>query len=162
MIPRSDAVTRHETIYSTPTDRELVITRTFDAPRSLVWTVFTDAKHVPNWHIGPAGFTMPICEIDLRPGGVFRYVWRTPQGREFTATGVYREIDPPKRLVYATSNNGHEQTSTTTFTEEDGRTTVTVELLFPNKTVRDQGIPYAKVGTEANYARLDEYLAAHI
>jgi uncharacterized protein YndB with AHSA1/START domain len=96
-----------------------VITRTFDAPRSLVWAAFTDPKHVPNWHTGPDGFTMPVCEIDLRPGGSWRYVWRNAHGREFGATGTYREVDPPKRIVYATSVNGEEQTSTTTFTEEN-------------------------------------------
>ena len=150
----------HETIYSTPSDRELVITRTFDAPRSLVWAAFTDPKHVPNWHTGPVGFTMPVCEIDLRPGGSWRYVWRNPQGKEFNATGTYREVDPPKRIVYVTGGHGEEQTSTTTFAEESGRTTVTNTLLFASKATRDRGLPYAKVGTEANYARLDIYLAS--
>jgi uncharacterized protein YndB with AHSA1/START domain len=151
---------RRETIYSTPSDRELVITRTFDAPRSLVWTAFTDPKHIPNWQTGPAGFTMPVCEIDLRPGGTWHYVWRNPTGREFGATGTYREVDPPNRLVHATTFNDEENTSTTTFTEEDGRTTVTVSMLFASKESRDQGLPYAKVGTDVNHARLDEYLAA--
>src|SRR5438045_5620841 len=125
---RSDAPaatgTRNQTIYSTPTDRELVITRTFNAPRSLVWAVFTDPKHLPNWHTGPEGFTMPVCEIDLRPGGSWRYVWRNTHGREFEATGTYREVVPPKRIIYVTNNHGEEQTSTTTFSEENGRTTV--------------------------------------
>ena len=156
--PRNESRVIHETIYSTPSDHELVITRTFDAPRALVWSMFTDANHLPKWHTGPEGFTMPVCEIDLRPGGTWRYVWRNAQGREFTATGTYREVDPPNRLVYTTNTNGEEQTSTTTFSEEVGRTTVTVSLTFPNKATRDRGIPYAKMGTEANYARLAEYL----
>lgn len=100
MIPRSEPTTRNETVYSTPTDRELVITRSFDAPRSLVWTVFTDAKHIPNWHIGPEGFTMPVCEIDLRPGGSFRYVWRTPQGREFTQRLGQRRTTPASTSIF--------------------------------------------------------------
>lgn len=160
---RSDApavnATRNQTTYSTPSDRELVITRTFDAPRALVWEVFTDPKHVPNWQTGPKGFTMPVCEIDLRPGGAWRYGWRNPQGRDFIVTGTYGEVDPPKRFVQRTNANG-EQINTTTFTEENGRTTVTVTQLFESKAVRDQGLPYAKMGTEPNYARLDEYLAA--
>ena len=160
-MPPSDApAATRQTIYAMPSDRELVITRTFDAPRSLVWAAFTDPKHLPNWHTGPAGTTMPVCEIDLRPGGSFRYTWRNAHGREFTATGTYRDVDPPKRIVYLTSYNGEEQTSTTTFTEENGRTTVTVSLLFASKASRDQGLPYAKVGTESNYTRLDAYLAS--
>lgn len=149
---------RHETTYATPSDRELVITRTFDAPRALVWAAFTDPKHLPHWHTGPDGFTMPICEIDLRPGGRWRYGWRNRQGREFEATGTYREVDPPRRLMSVTSVDGEEQTSVTTFAEADGRTTVTLTLLFTSKTARDRGMPYARIGTESNHARLDAYL----
>src|SRR6185503_489381 len=147
MTPRSEAravastPARHETTYATPSDHELVITRTFDAPRSLVWSVFTDPKHVPNWHTGPAGFTMPVCEIDLRAGG------------------AWRDVDPPNRLVSVTIKNDVEQPSTTTFIEHNGRTTVTLAILFASKEARDQGLPYAKIGTEPDYARLDEYLA---
>lgn len=154
------SASRHQTIYATPTDRELVITRTFDAPRALVWAAFTDPKHLPNWHTGPEGTTMPVCEIDLRPGGGWRYVWRNALGREFEAKGTYLEVDPPKRIVYATHVNGEEQTSTTTFTEQNGRTTVTVSMLLASKESRDKAIPLARYGTESNYARLDSYLAA--
>lgn len=162
MTPPSDApaATRHQTIYLTPSDRELVIMRTFDAPRTLVWAAFTDPKHLPNWHTGPEGFTMPVCEIDLRPGGTWHYVWRNAKGREFGATGTYREVDPPKRLVYVSNHEGEENTSTVTFTEENGRTTVTSSMLFASKASRDRGLPYAKIGTESNYARLDAYLAS--
>jgi uncharacterized protein YndB with AHSA1/START domain len=154
------AVARHETTYDTPSDREIVITRTFDAPRALVWSAFTDARHLPNWHTGPDGFTMPVCEVDLRPGGSFRYMWRNAHGREFGASGTYREVDPPKRLVTVTMRDGNEQTSTTTFTEDNGRTTVTNSMRFASKAARDQGLPYARIGTETNYARLDALLAS--
>jgi uncharacterized protein YndB with AHSA1/START domain len=156
----SDApvATGHETRYATPNDLELVITRTFDAPRALVWAVFTDPAHVPHWQTGPDGFTMPICEIDLRPGGTWRYGWRNAHGREFGATGTYREVDPPARLVAVSSFDGEEQTNTTTFTEAHGRTTVTSTMRFASAAARDRGLPYAKVGTEPNYARLDTYL----
>jgi uncharacterized protein YndB with AHSA1/START domain len=104
---------------------------------------------------------MPVCEIDLRPGGAWRYGWRNAHGREFSASGTYREVDPPKRIVQVMKNqNGEEQSNTTTFTEENGRTTVTVSQLHPSKAARDQGLPYAKVGTESNYAKLDTYLAS--
>jgi uncharacterized protein YndB with AHSA1/START domain len=161
MTPPSEAAgTRNRTIFSTPSDRQLVITRTFDAPRSLVWAAFTDPKHLPNWQTGPKGFTMPVCEIDLRPGGSWHYVWRNAQGREFGATGTYREVTPQERIVTVTSKNGEENTSTTVFTEHDGRTTVTVTMLFASKASRDQALPYAERGTASSYARLDGYLAS--
>ena len=147
-----------ETIYDTPNDRELVITRTFDAPRALVWAAFTDPRHLPNWHTGPDGFTMPICEIDLRPGGTWRYGWRNAQGREFEATGTYGAVEPPRRYVTVTNSNGEENTSTTTFTEVNGRTTVTVWMRFASTASRDRAIPFAKIGTDTNYVRLDAYL----
>lgn len=152
---------RRVTHYATPSDLELVITRTFDAPRRLVWAAFTDPKHVPHWHVGPDGFTMPVCEIDLRPGGAFRYGWRNAQGREFFASGTYREVEPPARLAYVTAMNGAEQDTTLTFDEDGGRTTVVNTMRFPSAQVRDQAIPYAKIGTDTNYARLDAYLATN-
>lgn len=161
MTPASKAPSRNQTTYSTPNERELVIIRTFDAPRSLVWAAFTDPKHLPKWQTGPEGFTMPVCEIDLRPGGTWHYVWRNAQGREFGATGTYREVDPPRRIVTVTNANGEENTSTTTFAEENGRTTVTNTLLFASMASRDQAIGLAKFGTESSYARLDAYLAAN-
>ena len=158
MTTPSSASTRNPTILATPSDHELVITRTFEAPRALVWAAFTDPKHLPNWQ--PSNATMPVCEIDLRPGGTWHYVYRMGQGREFPVTGTYREVDPPKRIVQVMTNqSGEEQSNTTTFTEENGRTTVTVSQLHPSKAARDQGLPYAKVGTESNYAKLDTYLA---
>ena len=155
----SETAMRNETTYSTPSDHELLITRTFDAPRALVWAAFTDPKHVPNWQTGPGGFTMPVCEIDLRPGGTWHYTWRNAKGREFSATGTYREVDPPKRIAFVTTINGQEQTTTMTFTEDNGRTTVTNAMRFPSREIRDQALPMAKVGTDMNYAHLDEYLA---
>lgn len=147
---------RHQTLFATPNDLELVVTRTFDAPRSLVWTAFTDPKHIPNWQ--PERATMPVCEIDLRPGGSWHYVYRLAGGREIGVTGTYREVDPPKRFVQVTSVNGDENTSTTTFTEENGRTTVTVSQLYGSKASRDQALQYAKFGIASGHTRLDVYL----
>jgi uncharacterized protein YndB with AHSA1/START domain len=124
-----------------------------------VWEAFTDPEHITKWQTGPEGTTMPVCEIDLRPGGSWRRVWRNAHGREFDATGIYREVDPPKRIVEVMRPNGEEHTSTTTFTEEGGRTTVVASMRFSSKTARDQALPYAKIGTEANYASLETYLA---
>ena len=127
-----------------------------------MFEALTTPEHVRQWwgrldddHV------VTRCEIDLRPGGAWRYGWRNAHGREFTASGTYREVDPPNRLVQVMKNqSGDQQTNTTTFTEENGRTTVTVSQLHPSKAARDQGLPYAKVGTESNYAKLDTYLAS--
>lgn len=156
----SDAPARHATRYDMPDELELVVTRTFDAPRALVWAAFTDPRHVPRWQTGPEGVTMPVCEIDLRPGGTWRYVWRHPHGREASATGTYREVEPPARFVFVTTNGGEENTHTTTFVEENGRTTVTVVQRYATTASRDQALRYAKLGLESGYARLDAHLAS--
>jgi uncharacterized protein YndB with AHSA1/START domain len=88
-------------------DRELVITRIFDAPRELVYKVWTDPRHVKNWW-GPKPFTNPVCEIDLQPGGRFHYVMRSPDGMDFPMKGTFIEIVPNERLVY--SDDAYEQT----------------------------------------------------
>jgi uncharacterized protein YndB with AHSA1/START domain len=157
--PEPRAGARHETTFATPRECELLITRTFDAPRALVWSAFTDPRHLPHWHTGPDGVTMPVCEIDLRPGGRWHYQWRNAQGREFSASGTYRDVDPPKQFVQVTVVNGEENTSTTTFSEEDGRTTVTVASRYASEASREQALKFAKMGAATNYRRLDTYLA---
>ncbi|HEU4588805.1 MAG TPA: SRPBCC domain-containing protein [Gemmatimonadales bacterium] len=102
----------------------------------------------------------PPSKAQAHPGGRWHYVWRHAQGHEFAATGTYREVEPPRRIVQVTSFNGEENTSTTTFTEENGRTIVTVEQRYASKASRDQALQYARFGTESSYARLDGYLAS--
>src|SRR6266446_2444427 len=80
-------------------DREIVMTRVFDAPRSLVFDAFTKPELVKQWLLGPPGWSMPVCEIDLRVGGTYRYVWRHANGNEMGMGGVYREIVAPERIV---------------------------------------------------------------
>jgi uncharacterized protein YndB with AHSA1/START domain len=120
------------TTLTMPSDRELVITRTFDAPRWLVFEAMTTPEHVRRWY-GPRRLTMTVCEIDLRVGGRWRYVVRDPDGNEFGFSGVYREIVPPERLVTTESFEGmpgHEYIATLTLDEHDGRTTLTNTLLY--------------------------------
>lgn len=81
---------------------ELVITRIFDAPRRLVWRVWTDPEHVKRWW-GPKGFTSPVCKIDFRVGGAYLYCMRSPEGKDYWSTGVYREIVEPERIVASDS-----------------------------------------------------------
>jgi uncharacterized protein YndB with AHSA1/START domain len=80
------------TTFTTPSDREIRMTRVFDAPRRLVFEAWTNPKHLPHWMLGPEGWTMPVCEIDLRPGGAWHFVWRRSDGTEMEMRGVYREI----------------------------------------------------------------------
>src|SRR3982075_999836 len=80
-------------------DREIVMTRVFDAPRTLVFDAFTKPELVKQWLLGPPGWSMPVCEINLRVGGTYRYVWRHTNGNEMGMGGVYREIAVPERLV---------------------------------------------------------------
>ncbi len=124
-----------------PSDREILITRVFDAPRALVFAAWTKPEHVARWW-GPGGFTMPRCEIDLRPGGSYRFVMRGPDGREFPIRGVYREVRPPERIVYTDRFDmegmpAFEGLITVTFTERDGRTTLTLRALYETREHRD-------------------------
>jgi len=141
-----------------PTDREIVMTRVFDAPRRLIFDAWTKPQHVPQWLLGPPGWSMPVCEIDLRPGGA----WRKASGAEMEISGVYREIQPPERLV-CTEKWGPEwpeTLNTLLFSEEDGRTTLTCTFLYPSKEARDAAFQTGmKDGASQSYDRLDEYLA---
>lgn len=115
----------------THTDRELTLTRVLDAPRALVWKAWTDSKQMAQWW-GPKGFTNPVCELDLRPGGAIRIDMRAPNGTVYPMTGIFREIVPPQRLVfvaYAQDHSGNKQIkslTTATFEEHQGKTRLTV------------------------------------
>lgn len=125
----------------TPGDREIVMTRVFDAPRQMLFDAFTKPELVPQWLTGRPDHTMPVCEIDLRVGGAYRYVWRGPDGREMSSYGVFREVTPPDRVVaterFEPSWYQGENVNTTTFTEADGMTTVTLRIQCGSKEIRD-------------------------
>ncbi len=112
-------------------ERELVITRIFDAPRELVFKAWTDPRHVAQWW-GPKGFTNPVCEMDLRPGGALRIVMRAPDGAEHPMRGVFREVVEPERLVFtniavdAQGNTLLEGLTIVTFAEHGGKTKLTL------------------------------------
>lgn len=149
------------TAFTTPTDQEIVMIRTFDAPRELVFAAFTQPEHLPHWMLGPEGWTMPVCEIDLRPGGEWRFVWRKDDGSEMEMTGVYREVSAPERVVNTESWGAEwpETVNTMVLTEEDGRTTVTSTLFYPSKEARDAAMATGmKEGASLSYDRLAEYL----
>lgn len=149
------------TAFTTLSDREIVITRVFDAPRTRVWGAWTSCEHLPHWLLGPEDWTMPVCEIDLRPGGANRFVWRRADGTEMEIRSVYREVVPPERLVYTESWGGDwpETLDTLILSEENGKTTSTLIMLFPSEKARDAALESGmKDGVTASYDRLDDYL----
>lgn len=149
--------------FTTPTDREIVVTRSFDAPRTLVWDAWTSPEHLPRWMLGPPGWTMSACESDLRPGGAYRYAWKGQDGAEMEIRGVSREVVPPERLVSTESWGADwpETINTLVFAETDGRTTVTLTVLYPSREARDAALQSGmKEGMDQSFRRLDEHLGA--
>ena len=149
------------TAYSTPSDREVRATRIFDAPRTLVWDAHTKPEHVSQWMLGPEGWTMPVCEIELRPGGEWHYVWRKADGSEMDMRGVFKEIRPPERLVSTESwgEDWPETINTLAFTEKDGRTTLVATVLYPSREERDRALGTGmKEGWSISFDRLDVHL----
>jgi uncharacterized protein YndB with AHSA1/START domain len=146
----------------TPNELEIVITREFNAPRSLVFDAWTNPKHVPKWLLGPEGWTMTVCEIDLRVGGASRMAWRNKDGSELEIRGTYREIKPPEQLVATESWGGPwpETLNTLVFTDHNGKTTVTLTILYPSKEARDKALQSGmKDGMAASFYRFEKYLA---
>jgi uncharacterized protein YndB with AHSA1/START domain len=149
------------TTFTTPSDREVVMARVFDAPRELVWEAHTDPTHVRQWMLGPEGWSMPVCEIDLRPGGAWHFVWRKSDGTELDMRGTYREVRPPERVVQTESwgDDWPETLNTLTLSEDDGKTTVTITVLYPSSEARDSALQTGmKEGTVQSFDRLAEHL----
>ena len=149
-----------DTTFTTPSDRELVATRTFDAPREAIWKAHTIPQHVARWMLGPDGNTMPVCEIDLRPGGRWHFAWKGPDG-DMDMTGEYREIKAPERLVNTERWGGDwpEALNTLVLTEENGGTRLTCTMRYESKEARDRARETGmEDGWSQSYDRLDEYL----
>src|SRR5262245_28626986 len=159
--PMSSASRSGVTTYSTPSDVEVRIVRVVDAPRRIVFDAWTNPKHVPQWLLGPPGWTMPVCEIDLKVGGAWRYTWRKDDGAEMTIAGTFREVAPPERLVTAErwGPEWPETINTLVLTESGGRTTISLTVKYPSKEARDAALQTGmKDGMDAGFARLDELL----
>lgn len=146
-----------------PSDNELVISRTFQAPRRLVWEALTTPEHVRNWW-GPRKYQMTVCEIDLRVGGRWRFAQAGPDGMEVAFSGEYREIVPPERLVSTEGYEafpGHEYVATVTLDEHDGVTTFTNHVVYQSKADLDAVLASGmEPGMQETYDRLDEVLAS--
>jgi uncharacterized protein YndB with AHSA1/START domain len=148
---------------ATQGDREVVFTRAFAASREMVFDCMTKPDRVKRWLLGPPGWTMPVCEIDLRVGGKFRYVWRNQDGRDMGMAGVYREIAAPERIVhnevFDDNWTGGETTVTSTLTETGGRTTLTTSVIYADDKARQGALVSGMTdGMEMGYARLDALL----
>jgi uncharacterized protein YndB with AHSA1/START domain len=151
---------------TTPSDREIVLTRVFNAPRRLVFEALTTPELLKRWLLGPPGWIMTVCDIDLIVGGGFRYVWRNTDGSEMGMHGVYREIKAPERIVhteifdFGCDAQSQEAVGTAVLTEQDGRTTLTTTILYPSKETRDGVIASGmECGVAAGYDRLEMLLA---
>jgi uncharacterized protein YndB with AHSA1/START domain len=150
----------------TPSDREIEMTRVFDAPRRLVWDAYTKPDLVRQWLLGPPGWSMPVCDIDLRVGGKYRYVWRNDSdGTEMGMGGVYREIRAPERLVtterFDQAWYQGDGVGTLVLLEQGGRTTLTLTMLYESREAREAVLKTGmEQGVAASYDRLAELVAA--
>ena len=150
---------------ATPTDREIAMTRVFDAPRHLVFEAWTKPELLKRWLYGPPDWSLAVCDMDLRPGGALRWVWCGPDGTEMGLSGVYREIVPPERIVHTELFDedwtGGETLATIDFVEQDGKTTVTMTVLYSSREARDGALKSGmEHGMAAGYDRLAEMLAS--
>ena len=150
-------------------DREIVATRVFDAPRDLVWDVWTDPEHLARWW-GPNGFTTTTHAMELKPGGVWRFVMHGPDGRDYQNKITYVEIVKPERLVYRHGGSGGKEDRdlerinfrvSVTFTDQGAKTRVEMRMVFPSANARDYVIEThgAFEGLKQHLGRLEEYLA---
>jgi uncharacterized protein YndB with AHSA1/START domain len=151
---------------STPSDREIQVTRDFDASRRMVFDAFTKPELVRRWLLGPPGWTMPLCEIDLRVGGAYRYAWRSEHdGSQMAVGGVFREVVAPARLVATERFDDAwypgDAIVTTEFVETRGITRATLTVLYASRDARDtarrSGMEH---GIAAGYDRLEGLLPA--
>lgn len=161
------------TAVSLPSDTEVRVTRDFKAPRTLVWRAHTEPELVQRWIGGYPGWSMPVCEMDVRVGGTYRWRWRADtDGTEFGFYGDYRELDAPHQMVHAEyydpgTMGGDMPTSPaitrTTFTETNGITTLVMLITYESKDARDAAISTGMTdGMETSYARLDTLVSEEL
>ena len=143
----------------------VTLTRAFDAPRALVWQAWTDPKMMAQW-FGPRGFTSPVCELDVRVGGALRIVMRGPDGNDYPMKGVFREVVPPERLVFSNiaidkdGNHLLEGETTVTFTEQAGKTTLTLKTHAVGRVpIAPQMLAGMEAGWTQSIDKLEELVA---
>ncbi len=148
-----------------PSDREIRITRAFDAPRNLVWDAHAKPERVRRWLLGPPGWEMPVCRIDLRVGGEYRYEWQdNSRNKKMGMGGMFTAVTKPEHIgareKFDDDWTGGETEVSQVFTETSGKTTLTLTVLYASKEARDGAAKSGMTdGMEAGYSRLDEVLA---
>ena len=153
-----------------PSDREVRVTRSFKAPRALVYRAYTEPELVQRWLLGPPGWAMPVCEMEVKVGGRFRWRWRSEEdGKEFGFSGTFREVEPASKIVHTEAYDagtvgdaypGPEAIVTVTFLEDGGITTVTTLIDFGSKEARDAAVSTGMTdGMEQSYQMLDRLLS---
>ena len=148
---------------TTPSDREIAMTRVFDAPRRLVFDAWTKPELLRRWLGVREGWTMAVCEVDLRVDGAYRYVWRGPKEEKLGLGGTFREITPPTRLVSTEAFEEEwysgEAIDTLVLTEKEGKTTATLTMLLASKEARDMALQSGmETGVAQSYDVLDSVL----
>ena len=167
------AMTIEKAQVTTPSDREVEVTRSFKAPKALVYRAYTEPALVRRWLLGPPGWSMPVCEMDVRVDGQYRWRWRNDEnGQEFGFTGTFREVRPASRLVHTEGYDpgsvggdfpGGEAIVTVTFVEDGGVTTVTTLIDFGSKDARDNAVSTGMTdGMEQSYQLLDRLLEKEV
>lgn len=152
--------TKHEGATVTmPSERAILITRAFDAPRALVFEAWTKPEHVTRWW-DPGQVPLAVCEIDLRPGGAFRFVHGGTSAMKHEFAGIYREVDPPARLVFTTTSpSGVESTGTLVFSAHGGATTLALTIECASRADRDAMLAMrVDVGTTRTLDNLAQHL----
>lgn len=153
-----------------PSDREVRVTRTFDAPRQLVWDAHTKPELVRSWQ-GYDGWEMPVCDMDVRVGGKYAWRWRNLDGKQFGFFGTFTEVDSPSRIVHEQYYDagdmdfampaGDPCVVSLELSEQDGVTTLVCNLAFASKEARDDAISTGMTdGMEHSYTRLDAVVAS--
>jgi uncharacterized protein YndB with AHSA1/START domain len=159
-------MTETETLQiTTPSEREIVMSRVFDAPRNLVFDAWTKPELIKRWLGVRGGWSMVVCDVDLRVGGAYRFVWRGPDAAELGMGGVYREIVSPERLVATESFDepwhSGEALDTIVLVEDGGKTTATTTVLYESEEIRDAVLESGMArGVAESYDMLAEYLAS--
>lgn len=148
-----------------PSDREILFTRVFNAPRHLVYAAHTQPDLVKRWLYGPEGWSMAICEINLHVGGSYRYLWRHVNGSEMGMSGVYLDLIPDEKIVATEVFDQPwypgQAVDTTTLVEVDGRTTLTTAVRYESKEIRDAVLKSPmEQGMALGFDRLEQVLAA--
>lgn len=157
-------------VASLPSDTEVLVTRSFDAPANLVWRAYVEPDLMRRWCGSTPGWSMPVCEMDMRVGGEYRWRWRSEEnGMEFGFNGEVLEVVPYERIVHTQvfdpgnmgiAMGGEPSIITVTFDEADGITAVATTIKYASKADRDEALATGMTeGMEMNYKRLDEVLA---